>query len=490
MRVRFAPSPTGSLHVGNARTALFNWLIARHYGGILIMRLEDTDRARSTVESENSLITDLTWLGLNWDEGPDIGGEYGPYRQTERLEIYGEHARSLVENDMAYPCFCTDADLEERREKRLEAGRSAHYDGQCHLLSPRQRESRIESGLPFSIRFHVGDGDVTLGDLVKGEITLPLKMIGDFIIVRSDGFPTYNFAVVIDDALMRITHVLRGEDHLSNTLRQILLYRAFDFPRPRFGHFGLITAPGGEKLSKRHSGEGSSLNYIHQLREDGYLPQGVVNYLALLGWTPPGDREVLDIGELIALFDLEKISSSPSAFDPAKLLWINGQHMRGARVESLMDGALSRLKNAGYDTDSYGIAARKEIIRIGLQRSNRLKDLPQATRLFFTDRLVITDSESLRIVREERSRMIYREFLGELEKALAGESDFEEAGSKLVSSLMQQTGNNLGIRGRTLWEAFRVALTGQLKGPELKDIVAIFTLEKVRKCIEFALTMK
>jgi glutamyl-tRNA synthetase len=289
MRVRFAPSPTGLLHVGNARTALFNWLLARGRGGTFVLRIEDTDVERSTPESEQGILNDLRWLGLDWDEGPDVGGPHGPYRQSERLDLYRSYAHELVEQGHAYHCFCSAEQLEADRRAALESGRPPQYSGRCRDLSPSTAAERLASGHPAVVRFRVPQGrTVAFQDVVRGTVQFETEVIGDPVLVRSDGHPAYNFAVVIDDALMEITHVVRGEDHISNTPRQVLLYEALKFQPPVFAHLALVLGPDHTPLSKRHGATS-----VSEFRTRGYLPEALVNYLALLGWSPGGGDEVL-----------------------------------------------------------------------------------------------------------------------------------------------------------------------------------------------------
>ncbi|MGH9798017.1 MAG: glutamate--tRNA ligase, partial [Candidatus Polarisedimenticolia bacterium] len=346
-RVRFAPSPTGSLHVGNARTALFNWLFARHSGGTLILRIEDTDAQRSSPLHETRLVEDLRWLGLGWDEGVEEGGDHGPYRQSERLPIYRGEAARLQQDGLAYPCFCSLETLEEERARQREAGRVSLYSGRCRALAPEEAARRRQGG-PAALRFNVaraaaGDEAVVFDDRVHGAIRFPLSQIGDFVILRQDGWPSYNFAVVVDDLRMGITHVIRGDDHLSNTPRQALLYRAFGAGgMPVFAHLPLIVGPGGVPLSKR---EGAT--ELHAFREQGYPPEALLNYLALLGWSPADGQEFLTPEELIARFDLDRVSRAPAGFDRAKLDALAARHMARLPPERLAGLAAPALARAG-----------------------------------------------------------------------------------------------------------------------------------------------
>ncbi|HEY8534880.1 MAG TPA: glutamate--tRNA ligase, partial [Vicinamibacterales bacterium] len=311
MRLRFAPSPTGQLHVGNARTALFNWLLARGHGGTFILRIEDTDRERSTPESEKSILDDLRWLGLDWDEGPDIGGPAGPYRQSERLALYHEHAKRLIESGAAYYCFCSPEQVEADRQAALAAGLPPRYSGRCRAIEPADARRRVDAGEPAVIRFRVPEArDVTFIDAVRGAVTVSTDTIGDPVLLRTDGHPAYNFAVVVDDALMRVTHVVRGEDHISNTPRQLLLYEAFGWTPPEFAHLSLVLGPDHAPLSKRHGATS-----VAEFRSRGYLPEALANYLALIGWSPGGGEELLPLDELARRFSLRTVSHSAGVFD-------------------------------------------------------------------------------------------------------------------------------------------------------------------------------
>ena len=343
MRVRFAPSPTGLLHVGNARTALFNWLLARGRGGTFILRIEDTDVERSTRESEQGILEDLRWLGLDWDEGPDVGGPHGPYRQSERLDLYRSYASELIEHGHAYHCFCSAEQLEADRRAALEAGRPPHTRAGA-ATSPAAVAERLALGHPAVVRFRVPqDRTVAFQDLVRGTVQFETAVIGDPVLVRSDGHPAYNFAVVIDDALMAITHVIRGEDHISNTPRQVLLYEALRFEPPIFAHLALVLGPDHTPLSKRHGATS-----VAEFRNRGYLPESLVNYLALLGWSPGGGDEVLPAPELARRFALEDVGHSAAVFDVEKLAWVNRHYLRGAEPARLADLAMPHFVAAGF----------------------------------------------------------------------------------------------------------------------------------------------
>jgi len=315
MRVRFAPSPTGHLHVGNARTALFNWLLARHGGGTFILRIEDTDAERSTRESELAILEDLRWMGLQWDEGVEAGGPYGPYRQTERFDIYADHARRLIDATHAYYCFCSPEKLEADRQALLAQGLPPKYIGTCRSLTADDCASRMAAGEKPVIRMRVPSGrEVVFDDIVRGRVSFHTDVIGDPVLVRSDGIPAYNFAVVIDDHLMEITHVVRGEDHISNTPRQVLLYEAYGWTPPAFAHLSLVMGPDHTPLSKRHGATS-----VNEFREKGYLPEALANYLALIAWSPGEGQEVLPLDELARRFELSSVAHAAGVFDEDKL---------------------------------------------------------------------------------------------------------------------------------------------------------------------------
>ncbi|HWV94344.1 MAG TPA: glutamate--tRNA ligase, partial [Vicinamibacterales bacterium] len=344
MRLRFAPSPTGQLHVGNARTALFNWLLARGQGGTFILRIEDTDFERSTRESERSMIDDLHWLGLEWTEGVDAGGERGPYRQSERLHIYRAHAVELMAGGHAYQCFCSAELLETDRTAALAAGRPPRYVGRCREISRDDARRRIENGEKAVIRFRVPDNrDVTFDDVVRGSVTFNTEVIGDPVIVRSDGVPAYNYAVVIDDALMEVTHVIRGEDHISNTPRQILIFEAFGWRPPAFAHVSLVMGPDHSPLSKRHGATS-----VAEFRARGYLPEALTNYLALIGWSPGEGEEIVPIEQLAQRFRLQDVGHSAGVFDIDKLAWVNRHYLKAAAPERLARLSLPYLTQYGW----------------------------------------------------------------------------------------------------------------------------------------------
>src|SRR2546421_208353 len=381
MRVRFAPSPTGHLHVGNARTALFNWLLARGQGGTYIFRIEDTDADRSTRESEASIVTDLRWLGLDWDEGPDVGGPRGPYRQSERLHLYQSYATELLNAGAAYHCFCTVVQLEAERQEALAAGRPARYAGTCRRITREQAEARIAAGERPAIRFRVPEErDVVFTDAVRGDVRFETDVIGDPVIVRADGHPAYNFAVVVDDALMEVTHVVRGEDHISNTPRQILLYEALGFTPPIFAHLALVLGPDHSPLSKRHGATS-----VGEFRSKGYLPEALVNYLALIGWSPGNDEELLPVEELARRFSLERVGHSAGVFDEEKLAWANRHYLKMSDPARIANLSVPFFQEAGVAMapDVHGLDFLSVAMSMATASVDRLNQIPARLSLLF-----------------------------------------------------------------------------------------------------------
>jgi nondiscriminating glutamyl-tRNA synthetase len=470
-RVRFAPSPTGDLHVGNARTALFNWLFARRHHGTFVLRVEDTDAARSSATHERRLMEDLRWLGLGWDEGVGEGGDSGPYRQSERLALYRERAEGLIERGAAYPCFCAQQILEEERAAQREAGRASLYSGRCRRIPKDEASRRRQAGEPAAVRFNVeavaaGDAAVAFDDRVHGEVRFPLSQIGDFVLLRRDGWPSYNFAVVVDDSLMRISHVIRGDDHLSNTPRQILVYRALGADvLPRFVHLPLIAGPGGAPLSKR---EGAAS--VTWFREEGYPPEALMNYLALLGWSPPGGQDLLTPEELMAQFDLDRVSRAPAIFDRPKLDALSARHMARLPVDRLTTLAAEQLvKNRVLDdTSPPGVLAWVGRLAILFaERLPRMGDLTgESAFLFdFSAGKSLSDQEVSAALRDPKARAVI--------EALAKRLGLEPLDARRFQSLAEEVRRETGAKGRDLYHPMRVALTGASSGPELVKLLPV-----------------
>src|SRR4051812_49366328 len=460
MRVRFAPSPTGQLHVGNARTALFNWLLARGSGAAFILRIEDTDAERSTRESEAAIVRDLRWLGLDWDEGPDIGGAHGPYRQSERLHLYQSYAKELLTAEAAYHCFCTRAQLDADRQEALANGRPARYAGTCRRLSQEQTTARIAAGERPAIRFRVpGERDVVFTDAVRGEVRFHTDVIGDPVIVRADGMPAYNFAVVVDDALMEVTHVVRGEDHISNTPRQILLYEALGFTAPTFAHLAMVLGPDHAPLSKRHGATS-----VAEFRNKGYLPEALVNYLALIGWSPGGGDELLPIDELARRFSLENVGHSAGVFDEEKLAWVNRHYLKIADPRRLAELSLPHFRHGGVrvEPDEEGLGFLASAMAMTSASVDRLSDVPARLAFLFAydPAATLADHSLAAEMRADAARSVVNALAEQL--AAAPRLDREK-----FRAIANQVKARTSQKGKALFHPIRVVLTGRAEGPEL-----------------------
>jgi nondiscriminating glutamyl-tRNA synthetase len=459
MRVRFAPSPTGQLHVGNARTALFNWLLAHGKDGTFILRIEDTDAERSTRESEQGILEDLRWLGLEWDEGPDVGGVHGPYRQSERLHLYASYANELMASGHAYYCFCSPQKLEADRKSMLDAGLPPRYAGTCRNTPPDEALKRVEAGDKPAVRFKVpASTDVSFDDLVRGDVTFNTDVIGDPVLLRSGGRPAYNFAVVVDDALMEITHVIRGEDHISNTPRQVLLYQALGFAPPQFGHVALVRGPDQTPLSKRHGATS-----VAEYRARGYLPEALVNYLALIGWSPGGDEELLPVQELARRFAIEDVGHSAGIFDPEKLSWMNRHYMKEAAPSRLVAESMRYFLARGYvkrRTDE-SVEYVSSILPMAVGSVDRLEEIPDRLRFVFDfdAAVAMRRDEVAHVLQEPAAREVIAALAREIEGPLLDRDAFRAVASRVKSAT--------GQKGKALFHPIRVALTGEGGGPEL-----------------------
>ena len=469
LRLRFAPSPTGHLHVGNARTALFNWLLARGSGGVFFLRIEDTDAERSTKASEESILDDLRWLGLNWDEGPDIGGPRGPYRQSERLGIYRAHVDRLLADGRAYRCFCTTEQLEADRNAALAAGKPTRYSGRCRAIGAAEAARRLAAGEAAAVRFQVPElRDVVFDDAVRGTVRFSTDVIGDPIVVRSDGMPAYNFAVVVDDALMGVTHVIRGEDHISNTPRQILLYEALGFETPVFAHLALVMGPDHSPLSKRHGATS-----VAEFRAKGYLPEALVNYLALVGWSPRGaaagdseDRtgELVPIDELARRFSLDAVGLSPGVFDEEKLAWVNRHYLKAADPDRLAALSVDFLRASGLELTLHdeGLRYLASVVPIATGSVDRLDQV--AGRLSFLFDFNPHAALAAGAVRAEMASGAAMAVVRALASALAQAPRLDKERFRAIAGDIRTA---TGQKGRALFHPIRLALTAKEEGPEL-----------------------
>ena len=463
VRVRFAPSPTGWLHVGGARTAYFNWLFARQHGGAFVVRIEDTDAARSSEQSESGVLDDLRWLGLAWDEGPDVGGPHGPYRQSERTALYRAAADRLLAAHAAYPCFCTDEELEARRKAALAAGRPPHYDGRCRGYTEAEREAARREGRPESVRFAALARDWVLHDLVKGEVRFPAGMVGDFVLLRASGLPTYNFACVVDDAGMEFSHVIRAEEHLSNTARQLMLYDGLGLAPPRFAHVPLILNSDRSKMSKR-SGEAAVA--VGDWRRAGYVPEALLSYLALLGFHPGDEREILSREEMLAAFSLERVGKSGAVFDADKLRWVNAHTLHHATGEQLARWGAEFLPAGARALPRERLEPLLAAIRGNLAT---LADLPGELAPFL-EAGAEREPEAAAALDSDSARALCSA-LAERLQALA------EWNAETVKSAIQSAGQEIGRKGRELFQPIRAALTGRTHGPELPRIIELLGRE-------------
>jgi nondiscriminating glutamyl-tRNA synthetase len=478
MRVRFAPSPTGQLHVGNARTALFNWLLARGNGGTFILRIEDTDFERSTTQSASAILEDLRWMGLTWDEGIEAGGDHGPYKQSERLHIYRAYIVELMAAGHAYHCFCSAAQLAADREAALKDGRPPKYVGRCRGIAKQEARKRIDNGETAVVRFRVPENrEVVFNDIVRGEVRFSTEVIGDPVLVRSDGIPAYNYAVVIDDALMGITHVIRGEDHISNTPRQILLYEAFGWKPPQFAHVSLVMGPDHSPLSKRHGATS-----VAEFRARGYLPEALTNYLALIGWSPTAGRaprsgpaeheELLPLDELARRFRLEDVGHSAGVFDIDKLAWVNRHYLKAADPMRVATLAVPYLRVAEWVSEPRvaDMAFLAQIVPVAASAVDRLEQVPARLAFLF-------DYSASRALEQPELRA----------EALASRAVIDALAAELVDSpplvdketfraLAARVRDRSGQKGKALFHPIRLALTGEPEGLELD--VAVPAIER------------
>ena len=473
LRVRFAPSPTGKLHIGNARTAMFNYLLSKKYNGSFVLRIEDTDFERSSRESELSILQDLKWLGLEWDEGPDVGGECAPYRQSERFSIYKEYTERLLEEGKAYKCFCSPEEIEEMRKKCIKEGKQPKYNGKCRNLTVDEVKKLEDEGKKYSVRFKVPDGvNIIVDDIIRGKVEFNSSNIGgDFIIVRSDGVPVYNYIVVIDDFLMKITHVVRGEDHLSNTPKQILVAKALNIPIPKYAHHALILGPDRAKLSKRHG-----ITSVSNYREDGYLPEALFNYLSLLGWSSETGEEIFSKESLIKEIDLTRIGKSAAVFDFKKLRWINSIYIREYPIEKLTELLKPYISEMGYNVSDFDNQWLMNVIDTLKGNIEILSEIKEWIDIFLSENIVY-DNSCNNIIENDLSEELIDSFRQNIEKQ---EKIDKESYIVLMKSVMKDT----GLKGKKLFMPIRVMITGKTKGPDLDKTMILLGKERILKRIE------
>ncbi|MGE5391102.1 MAG: glutamate--tRNA ligase [Deltaproteobacteria bacterium] len=461
VKVRFAPSPTGPLHIGGARSALFNYLFTAHQCGDFVLRIEDTDLDRSRREYEDEIITSLKWLGIEWNEGMETGGANGPYRQTERLDLYRQYTEQLVNNGQAYHCFCSEEELQSERQEMMGRGEMPRYSGRCRNLTSEEVESKLAEGIKPTVRFRVPAHTVyEVDDLVRGKVHFDSENEGDYIIVKSDGIPTYNFAVVIDDVLMGITHVVRAEEHLSNTPRQLMIYDALNFPRPFFAHISLILGSDRQKMSKRH-GATSLIQY----REMGYLPQALFNFLALMGWSPEGEEEIMDREQLIKAFTLERVAKNPAVFDLDKLNWINAQYIKKTPLPELVIMMRPFLQESAWAEavaalDDHHFAMLAEALR---DRITCLADAPGQAEVFFAE--PVYGDEAREVLQGENTVAVLNAFRERL-------PEFNDTAE--VKQYIKALTKELKLKPKDVFMPLRCALTGQTHGPDLPYLVMIW----------------
>ena len=486
IRVRYAPSPTGHLHIGNARTALFNYLFARHNKGTFVLRIEDTDQKRNVAGGSQSQMENLHWLGIDWDEGPDKGGAYGPYRQSERKDIYNKYIKQLIDEGKAYYSYKTEEELEEQREEQRAMGIAPHYtyeyEGMTAAEIAQKQEEAEKKGLKPVVRIHIPEMETySWDDIVKGHLSFESDTIGgDFVIQKRDGMPTYNFAVVIDDHLMEITHVLRGDDHVSNTPKQLAVYEALGWEPPKFGHMTLIiNSETGKKLSKRDE---SVLQFIEQYRDLGYLPDAMFNFITLLGWSPVGESEIFSQRELIKQFDPARLSNSPAAFDQKKLEWINNQYIKKADRDTLLDLALNNLQEAGLvekDPNPEKMEWVRQLVNIYSVQMSYTKQIVDLAKIFFNAPKDLSEKEIAEI-RQDDARPVIEEFKKQIDL-------IPRFTAPQIMNAVQATRQATKIKGRRLFMPIRIATTRSMVGPGIGEAMELLGKKRVLEHLDLTL---
>jgi glutamyl-tRNA synthetase len=456
VRCRLAPAPTGYLHVGNARTALYNWLFARHHGGTFVLRIEDTDQKRSTEEAIAIVIDSLRWLGLDWDEGPEVGGEFGPYRQTERLEVYQDTAGRFMDAGKAYFCYCTPQELEDRRREALKRGETPGYDGRCRRLSDAERRAFEAEGRPRAVRFAMPGTDITVHDLIRGKAHFPASDLRDFVILRSDGTPTYLLAAAVDDVMMRMTHVIRGEDLFPSTPRQLQIIEALGAEPPAYAHLPLIVGPDRQPLSKRHGSVA-----VEWFMEQGFVPEALVNYLALLGWSYDETTTFFSLSELVEKFELERVSRNPAAFDVDKLTWMNGHYIRQMEDARLTEQLIKVLLQEGLPADPALVARATPLVK---ERMHTIREGTDLIRFLFVEE-VEPDEKAAKLLGPERA-----EYLREVASRLEAVEDWKRGEIERVLRDLQASS---GLSAKNAFQPIRAAVTGTLVSPPLFESIEL-----------------
>jgi glutamyl-tRNA synthetase len=483
IRVRFAPSPTGDLHIGGVRTALFNWLYAAKTGGRFILRIEDTDEARSTDASTQVILDAMKWLGLSWDEGPGNELEkYAPYYQMKRKDagVYQKYVDELIEKGFAYKCYCTPEEVDEMRKQAQASKLPPKYNGKCRSLTPESREESEANGRTAVIRFKTPQtGTVILDDLIRGRVEFDNSLLDDFVIMKANGVPTYNFACVIDDHLMEMTHILRGDDHISNTPRQMHIYNALGWEMPKFAHMAMILGPDGARLSKRH-GHTSVLEY----RKEGFLPEALLNYLALLGWSTEDSQQIFTIAELKEKFSIERCGSSPSTFDPAKLLWLNGEKIRSKTSDEIFGLFADWLKYSGNESvvSGWDEEILKKAIALEHEKIKRLKDIPGLVDFFFVKDVDFQEEAVKKVF--EKSKETAGDVLREAASRLLKQDDFSPEALEALARLIAADKN---IGTGKVFHPIRVAISGRTQGPSLFHMMEVMGKKEVLRRINVAI---
>ena len=475
VRVRFAPSPTGFVHLGSLRTALYNYLFARHHNGTFVLRIEDTDQARYTEGAVENLLTTLQWAGLDYDEGPEKNGSYGPYYQSQRRDIYNKYVDQLLADGNAYRCFCSEERLQKIREAQVARKETPKYDGLCRNLSVQESETR-SANEPFVVRLKIPEsGEKIVKDIIRGEVIFQNELIDDQVLMKSDGFPTYHLANVVDDHLMQISHVIRGEEWLLSMPKHILLYDYLGWEKPQFAHLPLLLNEDRSKLSKRQGDVA-----VEDYRKKGYLPQALINFVALLGWNRGDDQEMFSFEELIESFSLERVSKAGAIFNREKLDWMNGVYLREIPEEEYVSYAIAELKNAGLNTGND--SKNKLIVRAVRKSLSHLDEIKAKTSLFYNDQITEYDDNAREWLKKNDSKIVFKAMVDEIEK-------LPEIDLNSFKSVMGNVQKNTGIKGKDLWMPVRAAMTGLTEGPELPLVIDILGKDKMLKFLKQAMEL-